>query len=58
MKLFVEIDGQDGHRRVVGEALEKLRKVCNPKRGLEAGANFVETLSKTQRLSFRKALSA
>ena len=58
MKLFVEVDGQDGRRRVVSEALEELGEICNPKRGLEPGANFIETPSKTQGLSFRKAPSA
>ena len=47
-KLVPHVDHEHDLLAIVGEALEQLHAVCNPERGMEAFADFPQTLREIQ----------
>jgi hypothetical protein len=45
VQLLVQVNGKDGSRGLVSDALENLSEIRSPESGLEAGANLAQPLS-------------
>src|ERR1700758_773662 len=45
VQLLVQVNGKDGSRGVVSDALENLGEIRSPESGLEASANLAQPLS-------------